>query len=102
MDIKAIKDKILNGGVSEEELSKILNDLSSHPKKQGSSFLKTILKGFIDGYTTPQIWRLGLQIGLLFVIVVAIIILSYSGKIDSAMTSILMAFVIGFLFGKMK
>jgi hypothetical protein len=60
------------------------------------------LKGFLEGYTAPVMWRLGLEMALIFSVVAGIIFLSYAGRIDVTITSVLLAFVLGFLFGKIK
>lgn len=101
MDTQAIKQKILTGEITDEELSNLLAN-NSHPRKQDGSFLKTILKGFIEGYTAPNMWRLTLEAILIFFVIVGIVFLSYAGRIDAMVTSVLLAFVLGFLFGKIK
>lgn len=104
MDTQAIKQKILKGEMTDEEFSNLLdnkfNNLHSH--KRSGSFLKTILKGFIEGYTAPNMWRLTLEFVLILLVVVGIVCLSYAGRIDAMVTSVLLAFVLGFLFGKIK
>lgn len=99
MDAAAIKQKILAGEMSEIELADLLGS-KSH--KQGGSFLKTILKGFLEGYTAPIMWRLTLEMILIFLVIAGVITLSILGKIDATITSVLLAFVLGFLFGKIK
>jgi lipopolysaccharide export LptBFGC system permease protein LptF len=101
MDAQIIKQKILTGEMTDNELSSLLGN-NSHSRKQGGNFLKTILKGFIDGYTAPNMWRLALEFILILFVVIGIIVLSYSGRIDATITSVLMAFILGFLFGKIK
>lgn len=104
MDIQDVKQKILNGEMTDEELVKLLSPkkASTTSKKSNSGFLSTVLKGFQEGYAEPHLWRIILQISLLFVIVLVIAFLSYNGKIDAMITSVLLSFVLGFLFGKMK
>jgi hypothetical protein len=97
MDTKTIKQRVLSEDMTDDEL---LNLLSK--RKQGGSFLKTILKGFLEGYTAPVMWRITLEITLIFLVVAGIILLSYVGRIDAMTTSVLLAFVLGFLFGKIK
>jgi hypothetical protein len=100
MDAQTLKQRILKGEMSDEEISKLL--VSKTPRKQSGTFMKTVLAGFIDGYATPQLWKIIIS-GILFLsIIVGIIILSYAGKIDAMVTSILLAFILGFLFGKVK
>ena len=43
-----------------------------------------------------------LEISLIFTVVVAVVLLSFFGKIDATVTSVLLSLVLGFLFGKMK
>ncbi|MDF2439003.1 MAG: hypothetical protein K0Q95_3379 [Bacteroidota bacterium] len=100
MDAKTIKQQIISGALSEDELSAILNKGNSLSKRGG--FLKTILKGFIEGYTAPNMWRMTLETFLLFSVITGIIILSYAGHLDMMITSVLLAFVLGFIFGKIK
>ena len=104
MDIQTIRQRILEGDLSDKELSVILNepDNHTHARTKGGSFLKTILKGFIEVYTAPNMWRLTLEAILILIVVVGIIILSYAGRIEAMITSVLLAFVLGFLFGKIK
>ena len=104
MDIQDVKQKILTGEMTDEELVKLLSPkkTSSTSKKSGSGFLSTVLKGFQEGFAEPYLWRIILQLSLLFVIVLVITFLSYNGKIDAMITSVLLSFVLGFLFGKIK
>lgn len=99
MDIQGIKEKIIKGEMSDDELSKLL---SSKTKKQSGGFMSTLLKGFVDNYTTPQIWRVVLNAILLLTVILAIVFLSYTEKIDAMVTTILLSFVLGYLFGKIK
>jgi hypothetical protein len=100
MDAKTIKQQIISGDLSEDELSALLNKGNSSTKRGG--FLKTILKGFIEGYTAPNMWRMTLEAILLFSVIMGIILLSYAGHLNMMITSVLFAFVLGFLFGKIK
>jgi hypothetical protein len=103
MDTQLIKQKLLSGDMTDEELSALLDEKSgSHKNKPRGNFLKTILKGFVDAYTAPAIWRLALQTLLILLSITGVVALSYLGKIDAAMTAIIMAFILGFLFGKIK
>lgn len=103
MDIQALKQKIINGQVSDEELSNLLVNATNntHSRRKGS-FFKDILRGFSEVYTTPNIWRSTMESILILVIIVGIVILSYNGRIDATITSIFLASVLGFLFGKIK
>ena len=99
--IQTLKDKITKGEISDDELSALLGKPNGHPREQ-ASFLKTILKGFLEGYTAPNMWRLTLEATLIFFALAAVVILSYAGRIDATVTSVLLVFVFGFLFGKIK
>ena len=102
MDFEAIKQKIINGEMTNEELSKLFVNKPVNTRKQKSTFLSSILKGFIDGYVEPHFWKMILEISLIFTVVVAVVLLSFFGKIDATVTSVLLSLVLGFLFGKMK
>ena len=100
MDIQAIKQRILKGEMTDEELAKLFVNKTNH--KQSGSFLKTVLQGVDESYTNPLKWRMILNASLLVIIIIAIVFLSYSGKIDTMVTTILLSFVLGYLFGKIK
>ena|ERR1043166_7627378 len=100
MDAQSIRQKITSGDMSDQELLDLLK--GSHAHKQKGSFLKTILKGFNDAYTAPAIWRLILQAVLILLVIVGTLMLAYWGKIDNAVASVIMAFLLGFLFGKFR
>jgi hypothetical protein len=99
MDAASIIEKINSGKMSEHELTELLSG-KSH--KTGGSFLKTILKGFLEGYTAPVMWRMTMEMILIFLVIAGIVTLSILGRIDAMITSVLLAFVLGFLFGKIK
>ena len=100
MDTKSLKEKIINGQISDEELSALLGN-NKHVRSKGS-FLRNILKGFIDGYTVPNMWKTFFESFLILVIIIGAIILSYTGKMDNMITAVLLSSVLGFLFGKIK
>ncbi len=100
MDIQAIKDKILKGEMTDEEFTKLL--AAKVPHKKSGNFMKTILEGFIEGYTAPHMWRIILNAVLLFTMIIAILILSYSGKIDTMITSVLLSLILGYLLGRLN
>ncbi len=104
MDTQTIKQKILSGEMTDVELKDLISNKanSSHTRKHNSGFLKTILKGFIEGYTAPNMYRATLEALLILLIITGVVILSYVGRIDAIVTSVLLAFVLGFLFGKFK
>jgi hypothetical protein len=104
MDIKTLKSKIQNGEISDVELMDLLaqNLNKTNDEHERGGFLNTILKGFVDGYTTPNMLRATIEGLLLIIIIIGIIILSYAGRIDSMITAVLFAFILGFLFGKIK
>lgn len=100
MNIQTIKDKILNGEMTDDELSKLITGKPS--PKRGGGFLKELFNGFSEVYTEPQMLRIILNACLILVIILAIVFLSYSGKINMLVTTMLLSFVMGFLFGKIK
>ena len=102
MDIESIKQKIASGQMSGDELGKLLSKTGGTSKAKGPGFLKSILKGFIEGYTEPMMLRAALEAVLILVIVIGIIILACMDKIEPIITSTLIAFGLGFLFGKIK
>ena len=99
-----LKEKILKGEMTDEDLLHLFVDKTpaGHHRKQHGSFFKAILKGFIDVYTAPNMWRLSLEAFLIFMVIAGIIFLSDTGHIDAMITSVLFAFILGFLFGKIK
>jgi hypothetical protein len=99
MDTKTVKEQIISGKLSDSELSSLLGK-GSMPRK--GSFLKTIMKGFIDGYTAPNMLRMSLEAVLIFSVIAGTIFLSYAGQLNMMITAVLLAFVLGFLFGKIK
>lgn len=101
MGVQDVKQKNLTGEMTDEELVKLFS-LKKTSTTSNSTFLTTVLKGFQEGYAEPHLWRIILQISLLFVIVLVIAFLSYNGKIDLMITSVLLSFVLGYLFGKIK
>lgn len=100
MNIQVIKDKILKGEMTDDELLKLIS-VKQSPKRNGS-FIKNLFQGFTEVYTEPQMFRIILSTALIFVLILAIVILSYAGKIDMLITSILLSFIMGFVFGKIK
>lgn len=100
MNIQAIKDKILKGEMTDDELLKLIS-VKQAPKRNGS-FIKNLFHGFTEVYTEPQMFRIILSSSLIFVLILAIVFLSYAGKIDMLVTSILLSFIMGFVFGKIK
>jgi hypothetical protein len=98
MEAKVLKEKIVNGQVSEEELRQIL---AKRVITKGG-FIKAILKGFNDGYTVPMARKLIIESLLILSIIIGTIILSYTNKIDSTVTAALLAVVLGYIFGKIR
>lgn len=98
MDAKTVKEKIINGLITEEELSKLLTSKASHK----GSFLKTLLKGVNEGYIIPSIQKTMFESFLILTIITGIIILSYHNKMDNTITAALLATVLGYLFGKIR
>jgi hypothetical protein len=100
MDVQTIKQKIISGDMTDQEILNLFGGTRAHKPK--GNFLKTILKGYIDAYTAPTIWRFTLQAILILLVVTGTVLLSYQGKIDSTITAVFLAFILGFLFGKFK
>lgn len=101
MDIQDIKQKIANGEFSDEELSKLFSHPKTNPKSRGG-FLKTILKGFIDGYTTPQLYRAIMETILILLVVVGVVLLTWIGRLDTTLCAVFLSLVLGYLFGKTR
>ncbi len=97
MSEKILKNKSIN-----KEPGSLTGNSIHTPAQRKGSFFKTLLKGYIDAYTTPNIFRAMLEACLILVVIVGVIILSYTGRIDAMTTSVLIAFILGFLFGKIK
>ena len=100
MDAKLIKEKIISGQMSEKELSDLLNTHSKPQRKQ--SFLKTLINGYTEAYTVPNIYKTILEAILIFSVLIGAIVLSYAGKMENTITAVLFATVLGFLFGKIR
>jgi hypothetical protein len=98
MDAKAVKEKILNGLMSDEELAGLM--AGHQPRKR--SLVNTILKGVNDSYIVPTMQKVLLESILILAIVIGAVILSYNGKLDMPVTAALLAAVLGYLFGKIK
>lgn len=100
MNVEEIKKRLLSGEMLDQEFLDLLNKPAQ--KKKSGGFFKTLLTGFLKGYTEPQMLRIMLEALLLFIIIIGTIFLSYHNKIDMVVTSVLMAFILGFLFGKLN
>jgi len=100
MEIEAIKKKILSGKLTDEEIVTLLKDVTS-PEKGDSTFL-TVVKSLIKSYLMPRMWKLIIETVLIICAITAIIILSCTGKIDGTVTAVLIAFSLGFLFGRIR
>jgi hypothetical protein len=100
MNAHTIREKILKEEISDKDLAEMLGQ-NTHSSRKGG-FFKTLIKGFIDVYTTPNIYRTIAETLLIILIIAGIVILSLTGHIDSVISSVLFAFILGFLFGKIK
>lgn len=100
MDIETIKKKILSGKLTQEETAILMDGLKVE-EKEDSTFI-SIIKGLINSYLMPRMWKLIVETILIVSGITAILILSYTGKIDSTVTAVLMAFSMGFLFGRIR
>ena len=103
MDIQNLKQKIKDGQIGDEELLQLLggNSSNGHTRRK-SGFMQNILKGFIDGYSTPNLWRAIMESTLIFVVIVGVVILTYADKMDTMITAVMLSSILGFLFGKRK
>lgn len=104
MDVQALKNKIISGEISNDELLELIGAKSTsvHPRKQSGGFFKTAMKGFIDAYTKPNLWRLAIESFLILLVIIGVITLSLAGRLDAMITSVMLAFVLGYLFGKIR
>ncbi len=102
MDLQEIKKKILDGQITEEEINTLIKKLATPTRRKSGGFFKTILSGFIEGYTKPMILKVILEASLIFAIIAGVITLSILGKIDPTITMVLLAFVLGYVLGKIK
>ena len=100
MNAQTLKEKIMSGQITDDELLEMLSKAKRH-RNSGSTF-KNILNGFIQGYTVPSLWKLILESLLILVIVIGTIVLSYANKMNDTTTAVILASVLGFLFGKIK
>ncbi|HWY11307.1 MAG TPA: hypothetical protein VN026_08280 [Bacteroidia bacterium] len=101
MDTQTLKQKIKDGNLSDTELEAIIGNNNKHHRGKGN-FLKSILKGYTDAVTVPNMWKATLESLLILIVIIGAIILSYSGKMDNTITAVLLAAVLGFLFGKLR
>ena len=102
MDAETLKQKISSGEISDSDLLKAFDHTAGTRSKGKNSFLKTLIQGYIDGYATPQIWRVMLESILISMVVTGVVILAYANKVDATVAAVMLAFVLGFLFGKIK
>lgn len=104
MDTQTLKQKILSGEMTDSELTNLIRNRAngSSKRRPGGNFLKTIIKGFVQGYAAPNMYRATLEAVLILIVIIGTMVLSYTERIDTVVTSVLLAFVLGFLFGKLK
>jgi hypothetical protein len=100
MEIETIKKKILSGKLTDEEIVTLLQELAGNEK--GESTFLTVVKSLIKSYLMPRMWKLIIETVLIIIAVTAILILSSTGKIDATVTAVLLAFSLGFLFGRIR
>ncbi|MGV3632233.1 MAG: hypothetical protein ACO1O6_13575 [Bacteroidota bacterium] len=98
MDAKTVKDKILQGMMTEEELARLL----AKPHTRKSNFVKTILEGIYRSYAFPTMLKRIMESLLILIVITGTVILSYNNKLDSTITAALLASVLGYLFGKIR
>ncbi len=100
MDTKSIKEKIASGQITDEEISTLLGENKKNHRR--GNFLKTLVKGYTEAYTVPNMYKTTLEAILIFVVLLGGMLLSYAGKMDNTITAVLFAAVLGFLFGKLR
>jgi len=100
MEMETIKKKILSGKLKEEEIVALLEEVTKEDKEDGT-FL-TVVKTLIKSYLMPRMWKLIIETVLIISAIAVIAILSYSGRINETVTAVLMAFSLGFLFGRIR
>ncbi len=100
MEMETVKKKILSGKLNDEEIIALLKEVSTEEKGDGT-FL-TIVKTLIKSYLLPRMWKLIIEAVLIISAITVIFILSYSGRINETVTAVLMAFSLGFLFGRIR
>lgn len=101
MDTQTIKEKILSGNMTDEELSALFAGTEAGQNKNTGGF-QSVVKNLVEAYTGPKMWKLLLETILIIAIVTSILILTYTGRIEGGVTAILMTFSLGFLFGKIQ
>ena len=102
MDPITLKQKISDGSISDADLAALLEEKTPGHHKVKRNYLKNILDGFIEGYTTPNLWRSVLDTLLILFIIVGVVILCFVQIMDISVGGIFLASILGFLFGKMK
>lgn len=102
MNSSEFKQKIKDDLISDEELDHLLNRKQQNHSTKRGGLVNNLIKGYIDGVSTPQLWKVVLESTLIFAIIVGVVFLSYVDKLDTAVSSVILAGVLGFIFGKMK
>ncbi len=100
MEIETIKNKILSGKLTEDEIVSLLEEVTNENK--GETTFRAIINGLIKSYLMPRMWKLIIETVLIVSAIAAIFVLSYTGRIDTTVTAVLMAFSLGFLFGRIR
>lgn len=98
MDAKEIKQKMLAGQLSDEELEALLRKQGG--KKKSSGLLGMLANSFEKGYTEPQMMKLKLEALLLFMIITSVVLLSCLAVLDVMVTVVLLSVITGYLLGR--
>ncbi len=102
MDIKDFKEKILDSDISREELASLLDHTSHRQPARRHGLLNTLFKGYVEGYAKPNLYRLILESVVVLACVTGVVILTYIGRVDGVISIVLLAFLLGFVLGKMR
>ena len=74
---------------------------ATHHNQKGN-IMKTLMKMFNENYTAPNMWKLMLESTLLAMVIASAVVLAYAGKMSEGTVAVILAAVLGFLFGKMR
>ena len=102
MNATEFKQKIKDNLISDEELENLLSGRQYNSSGKKGGLVNNLIKGYIDGYTTPNLWKVVLEFFLILVIILSVVFLNYSGKIESPVSTVILSSVLGFVFGKIK
>ena len=99
MDTETLKEKLVSGNMTEEDAAELLKNLAKTKESRGFTGM---LQQLLDAYFAPKMWKLALEAMLIVAAITVIFVLSYTGRIDATVTSVLIGFSLGFLFGRIR